>query len=76
MCPLTDVGRDDFASAIIGVAFTNFSNANAHLGVGDSAAAFAKVPVLTSEQTAGRGLVTRSSIGSITTPNLNTLGTR
>ncbi len=42
MSPLTDVGRDDFASAIIGVAFTKFDNANAHLGVGDSATAFTK----------------------------------
>jgi len=40
--PLTDVGRDLFAEAIVGIAITEFDNANGHLGVGDSAAAFAK----------------------------------
>ena len=42
MCPLTDVGRDHFAQALVGGSVTEFNNANAHLGVGDSATAFAK----------------------------------
>lgn len=39
---LTDAGRDLIANAIIGAAYTTFSNANARLGVGDSATVFAK----------------------------------
>jgi hypothetical protein len=38
---LTNTGRDDFTKAIIGDSFTNFSNANAYLGVGNSSTAFA-----------------------------------
>ncbi len=42
MSPLTNVGRDHFATDLIGSSVTKFTNANAHLGVGDSATAFAK----------------------------------
>ncbi len=42
MCPLTDVGRDHFATDLIGLSVTEFDNANAALGVGDSTSAFAK----------------------------------
>lgn len=38
---LTNTGRDDFAKAIIGDAFTTFNNANSYIGVGDSSTAFA-----------------------------------
>lgn len=38
---LTNAGRDLIAKALIGDAFTNFSNANAYLGVGDSSTAYA-----------------------------------
>ena len=38
---LTNAGRDFIATDIIGETVTEFSNANAHLGVGDSATAFA-----------------------------------
>lgn len=37
---LTNTGRDRFAAAIIGDSFTNFGNANAHLGVGNSSTAY------------------------------------
>lgn len=40
--PLTDAGRDFIAKDIIGESVTEFDNANAHLGVGDSTTAFAK----------------------------------
>ncbi len=40
--PLTDVGRNHFAETLVGTAVTEFDNANAHLGVGDSNTAFAK----------------------------------
>ena len=40
--PLTDAGRDFIAQDIIGEAVTEFNNANAYLGVGDSTTAFAK----------------------------------
>lgn len=39
--PLTNAGRDAIASAIIADSFTAFSNANAHIGSGDSNTAFA-----------------------------------
>ncbi len=42
MCPLTDVGRDHFATDLIGLSIVEFDNANAALGVGDDATAFAK----------------------------------
>jgi hypothetical protein len=42
MSPLTDAGRDHFAQDLVGGSVTEFNNANAHLGVGDSATAFAK----------------------------------
>lgn len=42
MSPLTDVGRDHFAVDLVGGSVTEFNNANAHLGVGDSTAIFAK----------------------------------
>ena len=42
MCPLTDVGRDHFSQDLVGGSVTEFNNANAHLGVGDSSAIFAK----------------------------------
>ena len=42
MCPLTNVGRDHFARDLIGLSVNDFTNAFAHLGAGDSAAAFAK----------------------------------
>jgi hypothetical protein len=38
---LTNAGRDLIAADIIGEAVTEFSNANAHIGVGDSSTAFA-----------------------------------
>lgn len=39
--PLTNAGRDFIAQDIVGEAVTEFNNANAHIGVGDSAVAFA-----------------------------------
>lgn len=42
MCPLTNVGRDHFATDLIGSSVIEFDNASAHLGVGDSNTAFAK----------------------------------
>lgn len=39
--PLTDAGRNHLVQAGIGAAVTAFNNANAHIGVGDSATAFA-----------------------------------
>ena len=42
MCPLTNAGRDHFATDLIGSSVIEFNNANAHLGVGDDATAFAK----------------------------------
>lgn len=42
MSPLTNVGRDHFAQDLVGGSVTEFNNANAHLGVGDSATAFDK----------------------------------
>jgi hypothetical protein len=39
--PLTNVGRDHIAADLVGEAVTEFNNANAHLGVGDSTVAFA-----------------------------------
>lgn len=41
MPPLTNAGRDLIAADIIGEAVTEFNNANAHIGVGDSTTAFA-----------------------------------
>ena len=41
MPPLTNAGRDFIAQDIIGEAVTEFNNANAHIGVGDSTTAFA-----------------------------------
>ena len=38
---LTNVGRDLIAAAVHGGSYTAFNNANAYLGVGDSATAFA-----------------------------------
>src|SRR5690349_5284369 len=38
---LTNAGRDVIAAMILGEATTDFNNANARIGVGDSAAAFA-----------------------------------
>ena len=38
---LTNAGRDLIAADIIGESVTEFNNANAHLGVGDSTTAFA-----------------------------------
>lgn len=38
---LTNGGRDFFATAIVGAAVTPFNATNAHIGVGDSATAFA-----------------------------------
>ena len=40
--PLTDAGRDHIATTLVGEAVTAFNNSNAHLGVGDSSAAFSK----------------------------------
>ncbi len=40
--PLTDVGRNHFARALIGVSVNDFDNTFAHLGAGDSATAFNK----------------------------------
>lgn len=42
MCPLTNAGRDHFATDLVGSSVIEFDNANAHLGVGDDATAFAK----------------------------------
>ncbi len=42
MCPLTNAGRDHFATDLVGSSVIEFDNANAHLGVGDSSTAFAK----------------------------------
>ncbi len=42
MCPLTNVGRDHFATDLIGSSIVEFDNANAALGVGDSNTAFDK----------------------------------
>jgi hypothetical protein len=39
--PLTNAGRDLIAADVIGESVTEFNNANGHLGVGDSATAFA-----------------------------------
>lgn len=39
--PLTDAGRNHLVQAGIGAGVTAFSNANAHIGVGDSSTAFA-----------------------------------
>ncbi len=39
--PITNAGRDHFLDATIGVAVTSFNAANARIGVGDSATAFA-----------------------------------
>lgn len=39
--PITDAGRNHLVQAGVGAAVTAFSNANAHIGVGDSATAFA-----------------------------------
>jgi len=38
---LTNAGRDLIAADVIGEAVTEFNNANAHIGVGDSTTAFA-----------------------------------
>lgn len=38
---LTNAGRDHLAADVIGESVTEFNNANAHLGVGDSTTAFA-----------------------------------
>jgi len=38
---LTNAGRDLIAAAIIADTYTSYANANAHIGVGDSATAFA-----------------------------------
>jgi hypothetical protein len=38
---LTNAGRDHIASDLVGDAVTEFNNANAHLGVGNSTTAFA-----------------------------------
>ncbi len=40
--PLTNAGTTHFAQDVIAEAVTAFDNTNAHLGVGDSATAFAK----------------------------------
>lgn len=40
--PLTDTGRDHLAADVIGETVTEFNNANAAIGVGDSTQAFAK----------------------------------
>jgi hypothetical protein len=39
--PLTNAGRDAMVADIIGESVTEFNNANAYIGVGDSSAAFA-----------------------------------
>lgn len=39
--PLTTAARDHIAGILIGEALTDFNNANAHIGVGDSSTAFA-----------------------------------
>ena len=39
--PLVNGGRDHFVAGILGSAVTPFNNANAHIGVGDSATAHA-----------------------------------
>lgn len=41
MPPLTNAGRDFIAQDIIGESVTEFNNASAHIGVGDSTTAFA-----------------------------------
>lgn len=41
MPPLTNAGRDVIAAMIIGESTTDFTNANANIGVGDSITAFA-----------------------------------
>lgn len=41
MPPLTNAGRDVIAAMIIGESTTDFTNANATIGVGDSTTAFA-----------------------------------
>lgn len=38
--PLTNAGRDVIAAMLIGESTTDFNNANAHIGVGDSTTAF------------------------------------
>lgn len=38
---LTNAGRDHIAGILIGESLTDFNNANAHIGVGDSNTAFA-----------------------------------
>lgn len=38
--PLTNAGRDVIAAMLIGEVTTDFNNANAHIGVGDSTTAF------------------------------------
>jgi hypothetical protein len=38
---LTNAGRDHLAQDVVGEAVTEFNNANAHIGVGDSVTAFA-----------------------------------
>lgn len=40
--PLTNAGRDHFATDLIGSSVTEFNNANAHLGAGNGVTAFAK----------------------------------
>lgn len=40
MPPLTNAGRDVIAAMLIGESTTDFTNANAHIGVGDSTTAF------------------------------------
>lgn len=39
--PVTDAGRNHMVQATVGAAVTPFSNANAYIGVGDSATAYA-----------------------------------
>jgi hypothetical protein len=38
--PLTNVGCNDIAAAVVGASFTPYNNANAYLGVGDSTTPF------------------------------------
>lgn len=40
--PLTNAGRNHFAQDVVGEAVTEFNNAEAHIGVGDSTDAFDK----------------------------------
>lgn len=42
MSPLTDAGRDHFATDLVGLSVTEFDNAAAHLGVGNGTGIFAK----------------------------------